>query len=102
MGKYIFESICSGFIEDDTICSSFNQSNLESSSGLTTGTLLFIIFVIFISMIVLLICYRRIVNKSLEATLNEKIQTQTIHSLSQYQVFKDDNSGKKTFDINKL
>ncbi len=102
LGKYMFESICSGFIEDDSICSSPKPSDLSDNSGLTTGTLLFIVFVIFISMILLLICYRRIVNKSLEASLNEKIQTQTIHSLSQYQVFKDENTGKKSYDLNKV
>ncbi len=102
LGKYIFDSICSGFIEDDGICSSPKPSDLNNSLGLTIGSLLLIICIICISMFILLLCYRRIVNKSLEASLNEKIQTQTIHSLSQYQVFKDENSGKKPFDLNKL
>lgn len=50
----------------------------------------------------LLLCYRRIVNKSLEASLNEKIQSQTMASLGQYQVFKEENSGRKSIDITKL
>jgi len=53
-------------------------------------------------MVILLLCYRRIVNKSLEASLNEKIQSQTIFSLGQYQVFKDENTGRKSIDITKL
>jgi hypothetical protein len=53
-------------------------------------------------MIFILLCYRRIVNKSLEASLNEKIQSQTIHSLGQYQVFKDENTGRRSIDITKL
>ena len=52
-------------------------------------------------MLVVLYCYRRVVNKQLEQSLNEKIQTQTIFSLGQYQVFKDD-TGKKSVDVTKL
>ena len=52
-------------------------------------------------MLIVLYCYRRVVNKQLEQSLNEKIQTQTIFSLGQYQVFKDD-TGKKSVDVTKL
>jgi len=66
------------------------------------GSILLIIVVITAIMIILLICYRRIVNKSLEASLNEKIQSQTIFCLGQYQVFKDENTGRKSIDITRL
>ena len=66
------------------------------------GSILLIIIVVSFIMIVILLCYRRIVNKSLEASLNEKIQSQTIHSLGQYQVFKDENTGRRSIDITKL
>ncbi len=93
MGKYIFESICSGFIDDEVDCSSPNiNSNNDSDYGISGGTVFLIVLLIFIIFVLLVICYRRIVLKSLETTLNEKIQTQTIHSLTQYQVFKDDNT----------
>lgn len=52
-------------------------------------------------MLVVLYCYRRVVNRQLEQSLNEKIQTQTIFSLGQYQVFKDD-TGRKSVDVTKL
>lgn len=89
--------------ENDPICKT--NKNSESSSGhagLGFGSILLIIVVITAIMIVLLLCYRRIVNKSLEASLNEKIQSQTIFSLGQYQVFKDENTGRKSIDITKL
>lgn len=89
--------------ENDPICK-INKNN-ESSSGqasLGFGSIFLIIVVISAIMIILLMCYRRIVNKSLEASLNEKIQSQTIFSLGQYQVFKDENTGRKSIDITKL
>jgi hypothetical protein len=98
-GKYLLHAICNGFLEDDEIC---QIKPLEASSGVGFGTVFLIIVLIIASMVVLLICYRRIVNKALEASLNEKIQTQTIFSLGQYQVFKDDNTGRKSVDVSRL
>ncbi len=89
--------------ENDPICKL--NKNTESSSdkaSLGFGSIFLIIVVITLIMIILLMCYRRIVNKSLEASLNEKIQSQTIFSLGQYQVFKDENTGRKSIDITKL
>jgi hypothetical protein len=105
LAKYIFDAICTGFIEDDSICATPSPDNLNKyndESGIGFGGILLIIVCIALAMIVLLICYKRIVNKSLEASLNEKIQTQTIHSLGQYQVFKDDSTGRKSVDVTKL
>jgi len=103
-GKFIFSDICTGFINDDSICATPDPEKLTQSkeSGLGVGSVLLIIFIICLAMIVLLICYKRVVNKSLEQSLNEKIQTQTIHSLGQYHVFKDESTGRKTIDSTKL
>lgn len=100
-GKYVFDSICSGFIEGaDSICAP--EINNAQTDGIGFGVILLITVIIILVMIILLICYKRIVNKSLEASLNEKIQTQTIFSLGQYHVFKDDSTGRKTVDVSKL
>ncbi len=88
--------------ENDPICRNKTNENQASHSGLGFGSILLIIIVISSIMVILLLCYRRIVNKSLEASLNEKIQSQTIFSLGQYQVFKDENTGRKSIDITKL
>jgi len=105
LGKYVFSAICTGFIDDDEICNTPKPEELNarnSDGGLSIGALFLIIIIIVLAMLVVLICYKRIVNKSLEASLNEKIQTQTIHSLGQYQVFKDDTTGRKSVDVTKL
>jgi hypothetical protein len=89
--------------ENEPICRI--NKNTDSSSGqgsLGFGSIFLIVVVITVVMIILLMCYRRIVNKSLEASLNEKIQSQTIFSLGQYQIFKDENTGRKSIDITKL
>lgn len=89
--------------ENDPICKMnkiVENSYVHASLGF--GYIFLIIVVITAIMIILLMCYRRIVNKSLEASLNEKIQSQTIFSLGQYQVFKDENTGRKSIDITKL
>jgi len=102
LAKYIFDSICSGFLDDEQICAVPKPTDLAKEEGLTAGVFLLIITITVFVMLIMLICYRRIVNKSLEASLNEKIQTQTIHSLGQYQVFKDESTGRKSVDITKL
>jgi hypothetical protein len=101
LSKYIFDAICSGFIDDDAICSTPKPEDI-SDTGVGAGGILLIIVITISVMGILLLCYRRIVNKSLEASLNEKIQTQTIHSLGQYQVFKDESTGRKSVDVTKL
>jgi hypothetical protein len=99
----IFSAICSGFIDDDSVCATPSPQDLPGNdSGMGAGAILLIIVSIILAMLILLICYKRIVNKSLEASLNEKIQSQTIHSLGQYQVFKDENTGRKSVDVSKL
>jgi len=88
--------------ENDPICKTNKNSDASGHASLGFGSIFLIIVVITAIMIILLMCYRRIVNKSLEASLNEKIQSQTIFSLGEYQVFKDQNTGRKSIDITKL
>ncbi len=42
--------------------------------------------------------YKKYVEKSLETSIDTKVQTQTIFSLGQYQIFQDSNIQKKTDD----
>jgi len=99
----IFEAICAGFITDTDICKTPDPSVIMSDdSGLGFGSILLIIICIILALIVVIICYRRIVNLALEATLNEKIQSQAIHSIGQYEVFKDETTGRKTIDVSTI
>jgi hypothetical protein len=67
-----------------------------------------IIFSICLVTVIAIICYKRIVNKTLETSLNEKIQKQTAFSLGQYREFKDnstredESTGRKVIDVTKL
>jgi hypothetical protein len=96
--KFILDAICTGFVifneEEREVC---NKKAIQSSgskgNGVSIGTIIIICVIITICMVIVLYCYKRVVNRSLEQTLNEKIQQQTIFSLGQYQVFKDDNRG---------
>ena len=65
------------------------------SSSFGWGGILLIILLIIILNIILIYCYKRIVNKSLESSIEDKIQTQTIFSLGQYKVFQDEGPQKK-------
>jgi hypothetical protein len=40
-------------------------------------------------MFVILCCYRRVVKKALETSLNERIQEQAMKTIGQYNAFKD-------------
>jgi Na+/melibiose symporter-like transporter len=98
--KYILDAICTGFTEDQTICHKAKSVD-QDSSGVGFGFIILVTLVSCFSMIVLLYCYKRVVNRSLEQSLNEKIQQQAIHTLGQYQVFKDD-TGRKSVDVTNL
>ena len=85
--KYIFNSICSGFIDDDSIC---KPKKTEPPSSFTGMKLIGIVAIgLFVVTIISLICYRRFVNKSLETSLSEKIEQQTMVSIGQYNIMKE-------------
>ena len=48
-------------------------------------------------MVVLLICYRRYVNRSLEDTLNQKIEEQAMKVIGEYNAFKEKGGKMKDF-----
>jgi hypothetical protein len=98
--RFLLDAICTGFTEDQAVCASTRLFTVEDN-GIGFGMIVIIIAIITSSMVVVLYCYKRIVNRSLEQSLNEKIREQTLFSLNQYQVFKDD-TGRKTVDSNNL
>jgi hypothetical protein len=69
--------------------------NTQPEAAMGWGTIFFIIFLIILVNIVFIYCYKRIVNRSLESSIEDKIQTQTIFSLGQYKVFQDAEPQKK-------
>jgi len=63
--------------------------------GFGIGSILIIIVIITLISLLVLFCYRKYINRKLHISIDEKIQTQTIYSLGQYQVFQDQQVPKK-------
>jgi cbb3-type cytochrome oxidase subunit 3 len=89
MKNFLF-SICEAMKDPAPVC-----LNTPVEAGMGWGTIFFIILFIIIVNIVFIYCYKRIVNRSLETSIEDKIQTQTIFSLGQYKVFQDAEPSKK-------
>ena len=75
---------------DRKICALIQENNKDSNSSLSWGAIIFIVFLIVVVNIIFIYCYRRIVNQNLDRSIDEKIQSQAVFSLSQYKVFQDE------------
>lgn len=81
----IFNSICTSFIKDEEICGSPQAKQLSKNLQLYPASLIVIVIIfLFFFTILLILCYRRVVYRSVEQTLIEKIQTETIRSIGKY------------------
>ena len=87
--KYIFRSICNGFLDDAKICEGINPREVIYNQRVGNGVLFFIIMMIILVTSCSLMCYKRYINKNLEDALSERIEEQTMKSISQYQMFQD-------------
>ena len=84
--RTIFNSICTSFINDEEICGSPNVDDLARRPKLYPASLIFFIIVfLFLFTLILIICYRRVVYRSIEQTIIERIQTETIKSIGKHQ-----------------
>ena len=90
--QYMFNSICNGFINDMEICKdNSSKTATTGTSKMNVGTLLItsITLVIVVIMIVLLFCYRRSINRTLEEQLNLTIRLQAMKVIDNYKQFKE-------------
>ena len=87
--KYIFRSICNGFLDDAKICEGINPREVIYNQRVGNGVLIFIIVLTILVTSCSLMCYKRYINKNLEDALSERIEEQTMKSISQYQMFQD-------------
>ena len=84
--RIIFNSICTSFINDEKICGSPTVDETAKNAKVYPSSLIFfIIAFLFIFTIVMVICYRRVAYRSIEQTIIEKIQTETIKSIGKHQ-----------------
>ena len=74
--KYIFNTICAGFIENDAICGTPKPEEVKVEKNYGWRFIGYTVLALGVVMIVLLIGYRRYVNKSLESSLNQRIEEQ--------------------------
>ena len=82
----IFNSICTSFINDEKICGSPEARLISRNTKVYPNSLIFfIILFLFLMTFILVICYRRVAYRSIEQTLMEKIQTETIKSIGKHQ-----------------
>ncbi len=83
--RTIFNSICTSFIDDQEICGSVKMGNSYLNSfSFSTRLIVFISLLFSFFTLILICCYRRFINRSLEQSIIEKIQSQTISSIGKY------------------
>ena len=97
--KYIFRSICNGFLDDEKICEGINPRDLIHNQKVGNSILIFIIVMIILVTCCSLLCYKRYINRNLEDALNERIQEQAMKSISQYQMFRDSKNKSNSLEL---
>ena len=97
--KYIFRSICNGFLDDANICEGINPREVIYNQRVGNGVLIFIIIMIILVTSCSLMCYKRYINKNLEDALSERIEEQTMKSISQYQMFQDNKNRSSQLEL---
>ena len=97
--KYVFRSICNGFLDDEKICEGINPRDIISARASGNTILFFIIFITILVTCCSLLCYKKYINKNLEDAINERIQEQALKSISQYQMFKDTKNKSTSLEL---
>jgi hypothetical protein len=85
--KQIFNTICHSYLEDGECSTIMNIWRNKGNFG--KRLILTMTLIIIVLLICTLLCYRRMVQKNLEITINEKIQEQAMKAISQYKAFQE-------------
>ena len=93
-GRYIFNSICSGFL-NDPICSDNEPTSYMRTKRVNRNLIIILCLIIFSVLIFSLICYKKCINVDLENMLNKKIQEHVMNTLSEYKSFQGNTSSSK-------
>ena len=97
--KYIFRSICNGFLDDSKICEGINPREYIKSQRIGNSVLIFIIIVTILVTTCSLLFYKKYINQNLEDALNERIQEQAMKSISQYQMFQESKNKSTSLEL---
>ena len=87
--RQIYNTICNSFINDEEGKCKIDINQIKERKNIGFRIILTISLIIFFLLICTLLCYRRMVSKYLEKTINEKIQEQAIKAIGQYKAFKE-------------
>ena len=85
-GKYIFNTICSGFL-DDEVCTNQNPNNIIYNRYINFRLIFILIFIIFFVLILSLRFYKKYIDNEFQSNYNAKIEEYTMNSISQYKPF---------------
>ena len=87
LAKYIFKTICNGFLDDD-ICSLENDpSSLMFNRKINISLIIILSLIIFCVLILSLRYYKKCINSDLDHILNSKIDEIAMKSISEYKPF---------------
>ena len=97
--KYIFRSICNGFLDDAKICEGINPRDVLYIQRVGNSVLIFIIVITILVTSFSLLCYKKYINQNLEDALNQRIQEQAMKSISQYQMFHESKNTSNSIEL---
>ena len=99
--KYIFRSICNGFLDNANICEEKNPEEVISNKKEGNGVFIFFIIMIIIILVTscYLMYYKKYINKNLEEALSEKTEGETLKSISKYKMFVDNNNSGSQLEL---
>ena len=98
--KQIFNRICNGFLNNKKICSSLSPEDVKYHFNFGINMIILITFGIALLLFCTILCFRRMVNRAFEDSLDDKIKEQALVSIRQYENFRIRNSSHKLELIN--
>ena len=89
LAQSVFKKICEQYLSNQPVCAPKKPNeeiNLRPSNdnSLSISTLILLTLIIFFSMLLILYCYRRAVNRTIEESIEERIFKQTQDSVGNY------------------
>ena len=97
--KFIFRSICNGFLDETKICEGINPSEVMFGNKIVNYILIFIIVFTLLVTVFSLLFYKMIINSNVDIFMDRNIQETAMKNLS-YKKFQDSKSPIKLELVN--
>ena len=98
-GKYIFNTICNGFLDDNNICANENPTTILYTRKINVNLIIILSLIIFFVVVLTLLYYKKFINSDLENIFNSKIEEYTIKTISQYKPFSFEGSKSSKLEM---